>query len=198
MLQYLLLLETEEEKKFFKSIYEEHKNEMFHVAVGILKNESDAEDMVHETFLTLVDHLDKLINNKPYKVWSYINITLKHKCYNLCKRKMIQEDIGLEDWQSWDVFEKSVDKLVEEKELKEVMAELVDQLKYPYREVLILQYYYQMKPKEIAVELELTADNVRHISKRAKDKLQSILEENGLWNEKGSQGTKNRKKRSKK
>ncbi|MCI8485103.1 MAG: sigma-70 family RNA polymerase sigma factor [Lachnospiraceae bacterium] len=188
MLQYLLLLETEEEKKFFKSIYEEHKNEMFHVAVGILKNESDAEDMVHETFLTLVDHLDKLINNKPYKVWSYINITLKHKCYNLCKRKMIQEDIGLEDWQSWDVFEKSVDKLVEEKELKEVMAELVDQLKYPYREVLILQYYHDIPVQKIAKEMGTTPDNIRHISMRAKKKLQDVLEREGFWERKKLQG----------
>ena len=95
-------------------------------------------------------------------------------------------------------MEKGPDILMEEFEVHEAVAGLLKRLKHPHREVLILQYYYQMKPKEIAVELELTADNVRHISKRAKDKLQSILEENGLWNEKGSQGTKNRKKRSKK
>ncbi len=50
MYQYLLLLDTEQERKFFKELYREHKNEMYYIALKILNNESDAEDMVHETF----------------------------------------------------------------------------------------------------------------------------------------------------
>ncbi len=67
MYQYLLLLDTEQEREFFKKLYNEHKNEMYYTALKILKNESDAEDMVHETFLTLTEHLSKMIDNTPQK-----------------------------------------------------------------------------------------------------------------------------------
>ena len=49
MFQYLLLLETDEEREFFTEIYEKYQNDMFRIANGILHNSSDAEDMVHET-----------------------------------------------------------------------------------------------------------------------------------------------------
>ena len=72
MYQYLLLLDTEQERKFFKELYREHKNEMYYIALKILNNESDAEDMVHETFLTLTENLPKMMDNPPQKNWNYI------------------------------------------------------------------------------------------------------------------------------
>lgn len=86
---------------------------------------------------------------------------------------------------------------MEEFELQEAMTGVLKQLKDVYREVLALQYYYQLSTQEIAEELGTTPDNVRHISMRAKKKLQSILEKNGLWNEK-EEAKKSKKKRGRK
>lgn len=180
MFQYLFLLETEEEKEFFKLIYEKHRNEMYYTALGILKNQADAEDIVHETFLTLTKHLDKIIDQEPHKVWSYIITTVKHKSYNLHKRKKIQETGGLEEWQAGEIFEKGPEVLTVEAELQETMKGLLRELKTPYREVLELQYYHELSVQEIAEEMGKTPDNIRHISMRAKKKLQSALEERGI------------------
>ena len=73
---------------------------------------------------------------------------------------------------------------MEDFELQEAMTGLLKQLKTPYQEVLALQYYHQMTPTEIAEQMGTTPDNVRHISMRAKRKLQSLMKENGMWNEK--------------
>ena len=69
MLQYLLLLETDREKEFFTSIYTAHREEMFFIAYDILHNNADAEDIVHESFLSLIDHVDKIIDKEPYQAW---------------------------------------------------------------------------------------------------------------------------------
>ena len=61
MYQYLLLLDTKEEKEFFREIYNSYKDEMYRAAYRILQNRSDAEDIVHETFLTLTEHLDGMM-----------------------------------------------------------------------------------------------------------------------------------------
>lgn len=47
-----------------------------------------------------------------------------------------------------------------------------------------MQYYHEMSAIEIAEEMGKTPDNIRHISMRAKRKLQSLMKENGMWNEK--------------
>lgn len=185
MLQYLLLLETEREKEFFKKIYKQYRTEMFYTAYKIVKNGSDAEDIVHETFLTLIDHLDKLIDNEPHKTWNYIMTAVRHKSYNLWRRKKIQKEIKLEDWE-WgqeEIFVKSTDMIVEEAEQKNSIVELVKQMKSPYQEVLLMQYYHDMNVQEIAELLEKTPDNIRHISSRAKKKLHLMLEETGILNE---------------
>ena len=62
------------------------------------------------------------------------------------------------------------------------MSGLLKQLKEPYQEVLALQYYHELTPNEIAKEMGKTPDNIRHISMRAKRKLQDILEQNKRWN----------------
>ncbi len=187
MYQYLLLIKTDEEKEFFTLIYNKYNKEMFHTADIILRNTSDAEDVVHETFLTLIDNLDKLIGNEPHKMWNYIVTIVKNKCFNLMKRKYKLDEQGIEDYlyteQYGDIFEKSLDTLMIESERKEVMIGLLKALKYPYKEVLLLQYYHEASVLEIAKILEKTPDNVRHISIRARRKLQSLIEESEIWKE---------------
>lgn len=196
MLQYLLLLDTDKEREFFTSIYKEYRKDMFFISYSILHNHHDAEDIVHETFLTLIAHLDKIITNEPHKVWAYIKTTVRHKSYNLRHRKQIVEEVEMnEDWVQEEIMEKGPELLMEDAELKEIMGGLLKQLKTPYKEVLALQYYHELSIAEIAQELGKTPDNVRHISMRAKKKLQSVLEENGLWDDGNPKKRKSKKKK---
>ena len=199
MFQYLLLLETDEEREFFTAIYEKYRTEMFYTAYRILHNPPDAEDMVHETFLSLINHLEKLMNSEPHKLWYYINTAVKRKAYNLINRRHIVEQVELDEtWmQEEEAIVKGPDQLMEDFELQEAVTGVLRLLKEPYQEVLALQYYYQLTTQEIAEELGTTPDNVRHISMRAKKKLQSLLEERGLWKEKDNP-KKGKKKRGRK
>ena len=184
MLQYLLLLETDREKEFFTSIYTAHREEMFFIAYDILHNNADAEDIVHESFLSLIDHVDKIIYKEPYQAWHYMKTTVKHKCFNLYRRRKSLEEVELDEgWmQEEHAADKGPDLLIEDYELQEAMSGLLKQLKEPYQEVLALQYYHELTPNEIAKEMGKTPDNIRHISMRAKRKLQDILEQNKRWN----------------
>ncbi len=180
MYQYLLLLDTEQEREFFKKLYKEHKNEMYYTALKILKNESDAEDMVHETFLTLTEHLSKMIDNSPQKSWNFILTILKHKCYNLYKKKKweIEDESELENRK--DAFSEEPGDRIERLEKKELIMSMIKQMKESYQDVLILQYYHEMDIAEIAEVLSETEDNIRHISMRAKRKMCKMLEKYGI------------------
>lgn len=152
---------------------------MFYRAYKILRNRADAEDIVHESFLALIEHLDELMENEPHKTWYYIMKTVRNQSYNLIKkRKRLVEDELEENFE--DIFEKSMETMLEESEQKNFISELLRNLKPSYREVLLMQYYYEMSVKEIAEYLGKTEDNVRHISMRARKKLQVMLEEKGI------------------
>ena len=59
MLIYISMLETEAEKQSFEKIYRENYLTMYHIALGILKSQADAENAVHEAFLKLAEKFEK-------------------------------------------------------------------------------------------------------------------------------------------
>ncbi len=181
MYQYLLLLDTEQEREFFQKMYHENKNVMYYTALSILKNESDAEDMVHETFLTLTEYISRMIDNQPKKNWNFILTVLKHKCYNLYKKKKQEIDKYAElENLAYPVAEKPDDR-VERLEKQELMIKIIREMK-PSQDVLILKYYHEMNNIEIAAVLGETQDNIRHIYMRAKQKMEKMLEKYGIIN----------------
>lgn len=181
MYQYLLLLETDEEKEFFKKIYERYRNEMFYAAFAILQNCSDAEDIVQDTFLTLIDKLDHMMEESAERNWNYILTIVKHKSYNLYKKKKWEIDGDGESLREDEVFGEGMDARITKMERKEQLLKLMKKMRKSYQDVLIMQYYHELNVMEIAQILGKTPDNVRHISMRAKRKLQGILEENGFF-----------------
>lgn len=56
MIIYLQMIESDEDKSKFEQLYIMYKGLMFHVAMKILKNEFDAEDAVHQAFLSLIEN----------------------------------------------------------------------------------------------------------------------------------------------
>lgn len=74
MIIYLQMIESDEDKSKFEQLYIMYKGLMFHVAMKILKNEFDAEDAVHQAFLSLIENLKKISDVKCPKTRAYIVI----------------------------------------------------------------------------------------------------------------------------
>ena len=86
MLIYLMALDIEEERIKFVRLYEEYRTRMHYTASILLKSEIEAEYIVHDTFLTLTDYLDRIDEKDSVGTWNYIVTILKNKCYNFLKR----------------------------------------------------------------------------------------------------------------
>ena len=71
MIIYLQMIESDEDKSKFEQLYIMYKGLMFHVAMKILKNEFDAEDAVHQAFLSLIENLKKISDVKCPKTSLY-------------------------------------------------------------------------------------------------------------------------------
>lgn len=59
MLIYLQVIDAPEDRDQFITLYETYRGLMFYVANQILQNEQDAEDAVHDAFLSVAEHIKK-------------------------------------------------------------------------------------------------------------------------------------------
>lgn len=183
MFQYLSLLDAEEEKEFFQTIYDRYRDEMFYTAYTILQNKHDAEDVVQDSFLPMLSHLDKMRTNSQQKNWNFIVTIVKNKAFNLYNRKKRKQEMEIseDEWMEADFVDEDLEIKVIEKEQVRLVMELLGQMNESYRDILLMRYYHGMKVTEIADIVEKTPDNIRHISRRAKMKLQRMLEEYGYY-----------------
>lgn len=177
---YLMLIESEDDKIKFVKIYEAYKRRMHFTASSILKDDKEAEDIVHDTFVTLIDHLDNINEIESPRTWNYIVTILKNKCYNYIKRRK-RVDLREDDiiFESTFYLLDTMDDYFIKKDIMQFLAYLVENLKYPYKEVICLQYYNKMNSKEIGKILEMTPENVRKIASRARNQLKNTLLEKG-------------------
>lgn len=182
MLVYLEMLETPEEKLKFEQLYFLYRDKMYAVAFKILHNENDAEDIVHESFKAIIENFEKINDISCHKTWNYIVTIVKNKSFTLYQKKKHHETSAYEDWVEVEM-DFTPEKVTEEREVAEILAELIRSLPFPYKEVLYLQYYNALSGEEIAKFIDKTPAHVRKISQRAKAMLKEELLKRGIQNE---------------
>ena len=58
MLVYLAMIDSPEDQLKFERIYEKYRYLMLHVAKQILQNHHDAEDAVHQAFISIIENIE--------------------------------------------------------------------------------------------------------------------------------------------
>lgn len=175
----------EEDGEFLEQLYRLYKDRMFYTALKILGDAPEAENVVHDTFLILAENLERIdgVNNK--KTWNYIVTILKNKCFDwLRKQKHYQyademDDSGKREGKTGDIFKNDLEEEIIAGEEQEILMKLIINLRYPYKEVLYLQYYNEMGSREIGEILSISPENVRQIASRARKILKEKMIEMG-------------------
>ena len=160
MIIYLQMIESDEDKSKFEQLYIMYKGLMFHVAMKILKNEFDAEDAVHQAFLSLIENLKKISDVKCPKTRAYIVIITERKAIDIIRSR--SKLVDMEFWESTYGIEIP---------LPGAMA----RLPAAYRDILLLRYYNGYSVREISSMLHIKKDTAQKQLWRAKAALQKHL-----------------------
>lgn len=97
MMIYLQMIDTPEDRSKFEQLYLEYRGLMFHVANKILRNEQDAEDMVHQAFLKVAENIEKIGDPKCPKTQSYIVTIVENQSIDLYRRRQKHQVVELSD-----------------------------------------------------------------------------------------------------
>ena len=173
MLIYLQLIETEEDKSKFETIYLTYRDLMFYVAQRILNNEHDAEDVVHQSFLKIIDVLEKISDPVCHKTKSLVVIVVERTAIDLYRKHKRRTTVPFDEGYALPSTPTQAEAMAHGYSFARAMAALPAR----QREVLLLKYDWGYSNKEIAALLSMEEDNVRKTIQRAKQHLSTALQE---------------------
>ncbi|MBO4788393.1 MAG: sigma-70 family RNA polymerase sigma factor [Lachnospiraceae bacterium] len=131
-------------------IYNEAYRAVYWTAIALLKNEADAEDVVQDTFVTLLESYDTLQDKT--KVVPWLKKICARKCLNLLSRTKTgaveQEFFDDIEYVPEDFLPESV--ALSEERRKIIMDIITKALSEDVRRTIILFYFDDMSTKEIA------------------------------------------------
>lgn len=150
---------------------------LFRTAYLLMKDYQRAEEIVQDTFITAFKKIDQLHENEKLKSW-LTTITINHCRAEL--RKWSVKNI-FPFFQSDEQMKKVDTRLGPEEMLLsnlegEQLSEAIHQLNYPYREVITLYYFNELKITEIALHIKANENTVKSRLKRGRILLKEIIQ----------------------
>ena len=171
MLVYLQMIETQEEKSKFETLYREYRQYMYRVAYAVLHNAQDAEDAVHAAFVKIAENIHKIDDAADVRTKGFLITIVRNAAIDIYRKKQAHSDAEYIDAISGaETHYEGVD----------AIARCILQLPERQQNVLILRYQYGYTLEETAKLLGLSKLNVKQIERRAKEKLRTLCEKEGI------------------
>ncbi len=159
---------------YFSYIVEQYQDIVFSIALKVLKNREDAEEMAQESFIKAYKSLHTFKGNAKFSTWLY-RITYNNCITEIRKRKIhfaSTDDIEIKD----ESTEINLDGIPEENRAQAV-KKAVEQLPEEQYTLILLYYFEEQSIEEISKVTKLSESNTKVKLFRARKKLYTILNE---------------------
>ena len=173
MLGCFALIEGEEQKRKFERLYCSYEQTMYYAAYRILKQIPAAEDAVHQAFLRLIDHLDKIDEADSCKTRGFLVVMTEHIAIDMFRKQKREQALSYEE------LEDSIADTTQCSDEAYALWQAVSKLPMNDATVLKLKFSHGYENAEIARILHITEDSVRQRISRAKKRLAKAFKEEG-------------------
>jgi RNA polymerase sigma-70 factor (ECF subfamily) len=163
------------EEEALEALVDQYASTLYRVAFSILRNSSDAEDAVQETFLRVLRHRDTLGEVRDHRVWLIRivwNIVLDRK--RRAKTRPETDDVA-ELARVLPARGLSAEQRASAAQHHAQVLACVDQLPAKEREVMVLSAFEELTSVEIASVLDITESSVRSRLFRARNLMAELL-----------------------
>ena len=143
-----------------------HQQELLKYCMMMCGNESDAEDLLQETFMRAFANLDVLedLDEKQRRAWLYK--VARNLFFDMCRRQSVRKNHPL-------YTEEAIEGGFTEVETAMILSTLPPDLS----QVFIRRYYQGYTSEELAEEYGLSASGIRAMLSRARKALKENLNE---------------------
>lgn len=142
------------------SLYKRYSGAMYNIAIRLLNNKMDTEDVLQESFITVFERLNELKRDEAFGSW------LKRIVINNCI-SILKNNIHLEDIDSLVLLEDEYDEIVESDPDPAIVHNAIKELPEGARTILILHALESYKHREIANLLKISESTSKTQYRRA-------------------------------
>lgn len=165
----------EGDAKSFSVLVDRYKDFVFTLALRMLKNREEAEEVSQDTFIKTYKSLDKFKGDSKFSTWIY------RVCYNTCldrikKNKKYINDVEINEFTAHEVktIENALTK-IEAKEKEDAIQRCIAMLPSEDSFLLTLYYFDDLSLDEMSKVVGITANSIKVKLFRCRKKLASIL-----------------------
>jgi RNA polymerase sigma-70 factor, ECF subfamily len=165
----------------FRVLVERHSRSLFRLAFRMTGNESDAEDVVQETFLRAYRQLGKFDERASIGTWLYriaanYALDLLRSRHRRDARRAVAEEDAADPLFSVPSSDPAPDRLAWSGEVRQRVAEAMNELSPAERLAFVLRHFEGMGIEEISQALGCQPGAAKHSIFRAVQKLRRALE----------------------
>lgn len=172
MMVYLMMIDSPEDQSKFEKLYIEYRESMYQAAFSLLHNEYDAEDAVHQAFVKIAEIIDIVDGTLCARTKSFVILITERKAIDMLRYIQRHPTVSLDEIEIGITIEYDG---------PNALTRCMAQLPANYRQVLLLKHAHGFTSSETARILGLSEANVIKIDQRAKKKLLSLCQEEGLY-----------------
>ncbi len=155
------------------SIYQKYKKDLLKLAVILLNNISDAEDIVHDVFVEFAQSAEKLKLRGNLK--SFLLTCVANRVRNRNRANKLRQTTGLDKAETIISDSKRPEELIICSEELRRWSDALAQLPYEQREVVILHLRAGMRFRQIAKLQGISVNTIKGRYRYGLDKLRTIL-----------------------
>jgi len=154
-------------------LVKKHHAEVFAIAMSMVGNQLDAEELTQEAFVKAYLNLSKLKKTERFDAW--LRCIIRNLCRDWLRRQM-QPDLPIDDlFNDCQLTFPSADENILKKEYNEALAESLSSLTYDDKKILRLYYVYGFDYEEIIHANRQSYSAVTSKLHKAKNRLKDVI-----------------------
>ena len=159
-------------KDALRRLYEKYKDDLLGLAVTLLKDRAEAEDVVHDVFVSFARTVGGFTLSGTLK--GYLS-TCVANCARDRNRLRSARDVGLDAAEGMRTdSDDPVEYAVNSEQVRR-LQDVLGRLPYEQREIIVLHLHQEMRFREIAEALDISINTVQSRYRYGLEKLRSIL-----------------------
>ena len=170
----------------FAGIVDAHEKQIYNLALRMLQNPEDAQDITQEVFLKAYSELGRFRGDSRLSVWLYrmtynLSIDLLRRQKRRPTVSMVFETEDGEEEMEFPDLRCAPETALEQKELREAVCAALDSLTDEHRQILLMREYAGQSYTQIAQALRISEGTVKSRIARARKQIAKILLKNGTF-----------------
>lgn len=175
----LVLAAKNDNTKCFEELYKLYYDKIYALAMTIVKNSADAEDVLQITFVKAWQSIGKLENVSAFNTW--IQRITVNQCNSMLrgKKQSYSIDDESEDGEFLQIESDILlpEQFAERDDLSLRLKEIIDDLSVVQRETILLYYYNELSVEEIAETMDCSVGTVKSRLFLARKAVKTEIEE---------------------